>query len=394
MDAFTEIEAPIPAAADFDVNLRNGDFGLKLDLKPREGRYRGVPLARVDGKIDFSAQTRGTNFTARTFVDIPLAIDRDGRRLAGSIGVVLSNGCVRLAYDAKSDLAFADALAVVGFLTPEDLSMVECESAPVLTVRGASGVRAEDSEANRVDFTAALRHGSFYGLRLNNLRLNFALAGDTLTFTNVTATGKTGGKYRASSTLELPGFDPERARFALDLDIAGGSLDEMSDFFKFDLGERRGRVDGTCRIAGPATDRFREGLSGEGSVRITDGLLGRMKLFAGLTKLLADKVPGIGFLVNQSQANCSFRIADGVLVTDDLYIEGGFISLKAWGRYDIAKDDLDFTVRVQFLKNDSMMGKIVHPITWPFTKLLLESKATGPLDDPKWEYISIIDRIL
>ena len=40
------------------------------------------------------------------------------------------------------------------------------------------------------------------------------------------------------------------------------------------------------------------------------------------------------------------------------------------------------------------MGKVVHPITWPFTKLLLEFRATGPVDSPKWEYISVIDRIL
>ena len=40
------------------------------------------------------------------------------------------------------------------------------------------------------------------------------------------------------------------------------------------------------------------------------------------------------------------------------------------------------------------MGKLLHPITWPFTKLLLEFKTKGPLDDADWEYISIIDRIL
>ena len=109
---------------------------------------------------------------------------------------------------------------------------------------------------------------------------------------------------------------------------------------------------------------------------------------------MADKVPGVGFVVNQSDASVDFTVTNGVFRSENVYIEGGLISLKGWGSYDMAKDDLDFTVRVQFLKNESILGKLVHPVTWPFTKLLLEFRATGPLDDPKWEYISILDRIL
>ena len=60
----------------------------------------------------------------------------------------------------------------------------------------------------------------------------------------------------------------------------------------------------------------------------------------------------------------------------------------------MVNDNLDFTSQVQFLRNESLMGKLIHPIVWPFSKLLLEFKAKGPLDAANWEYISIIDRIL
>jgi len=33
-------------------------------------------------------------------------------------------------------------------------------------------------------------------------------------------------------------------------------------------------------------------------------------------------------------------------------------------------------------------------VMFPFTKLLLEFKVTGSVDDPKWSYISVLDRIL
>ena len=65
-----------------------------------------------------------------------------------------------------------------------------------------------------------------------------------------------------------------------------------------------------------------------------------------------------------------------------------------FGTPSIPADNLDFTVRLQLLKNDSFLGKLVHPVMFPFTKLLLEFKVTGSADDPKWDYISVLDRIL
>ena len=167
-----------------------------------------------------------------------------------------------------------------------------------------------------------------------------------------------------------------------------------TDVLEFDLGERRGRVDASYVMDFPMTTNCVRGLNGAGRMKVTDGMLAQMKLFAGLTKLIAEKVPGVGFLVNQSQASADFTITNGIFRSDNVYIEGGVVSLKGWGTYDMAADNLDFTVRVQFMKKESLMGKIIHPVTFPFTKLLLEFKATGPIDAPNWNYISIIDRML
>ena len=62
--------------------------------------------------------------------------------------------------------------------------------------------------------------------------------------------------------------------------------------------------------------------------------------------------------------------------------------------FNFPTDKLNFTVRLQLLKNDSFLGKLVHPVMFPFTKLLLEFKVTGSAEDPKWSYISVLDRIL
>lgn len=394
IDAFTDIPEPIPVRSTYEIDLARGDFGMGLKLQPTMGKYNGVPMVRADGSLAVYTAIRGTNCNVRLDVGLVSAVDPQGRKLSGGIGLTLKDNVVRLAYDVRSELAYEDALKVTGFLTPEDLAPVECYTAPVVSMKGTSGVSTEDLGHNDLAFDVSLRQGAFLGFKLNDASARFTLKGDEFTFLETSGTGRTGGRIAAKGSLRVPAFDGSRATFRTRVDYAGGSLEELADFLKFDLGERDGRVDAWCELEGPASTNFAARLNGRGHVEISEGHLAQMKMFAGLTSLLADKVPGVGFLVNQSQASADFTITNGIFRSDNVYIEGGVVSLKGWGTYDMAADNLDFTVRVQFMKKESLMGKIIHPVTFPFTKLLLEFKATGPIDAPKWDYISIIDRML
>ena len=394
MDAFTEIPEPVEAHGEFDVNLVNGDFRMVLALKPKMGRYNGVPMTRAEGILDLLVYTRGTNCNVNLKVDLPYASDTEGAKLGGSIGLALSNEVVRLAYDVRSELSLKDALAVADFLSPDTLSMLECDTKPVVTLKGTSGTSVEDSGYNDITFSASLERGSFMGLQLRDAEADFRLKGEGIEFTRAVARGKNGGRYDVTARLDFPGYDEDRMSFGVKAKLEDGTLDEVADFISFDVGDRDGRVSGWCEFDGPIATNGVERLCGKGSVRVKEGHLAQMKLFAGLTKLMAERVPGVSYIVNQSDASVDFTVTNGVLRTDNLFIEGGLISLKGWGTYDIVNDDLDFTVRVQFLKNESIMGKFVHPVTWPFTKLLLEFKAKGKADNPQWDYISILDRII
>ena len=138
----------------------------------------------------------------------------------------------------------------------------------------------------------------------------------------------------------------------------------------------------------------RSGLNGRGKFEIRDGQVMRMKGFNGLLSLLADKVPGVSWFTDSTQASCEYTIKNGVVESDNIYIEGTVFSIKMYGSYDSVRDSLNFTARVQFSKKDSFMGRVLHPLTWPFTKLLLEFRLTGTTENPKWTYISVIDRVL
>jgi hypothetical protein len=134
-------------------------------------------------------------------------------------------------------------------------------------------------------------------------------------------------------------------------------------------------------------------LAGEGHVTIRNGVIHRMKIFAGLTDYLTRTVPGISSLVDQSSGSMDFTIRDGVLHTDNLLLEGNIFSISGKGTYNIATDKLDFTVRANIFKQKTIAGRISRLITLPFTRLLLEFKVFGELENPDWSYVSIIEKI-
>ena len=392
IDAFTDLAEPVPARLVLEADLVTKDIDLRIDLKPRSGRYNGVPIDVADGTVSFESRHAGTNRTYAVKVDLPYAADGDGRTLRGDLCVDNTSGPYRLGFGVVSELAFPDAVSVVGLVSPDDLKALRCDTPPRVAVKGKCCTEPEDWAANDLAGTFSLRSGTLSGFRMRDADATFSLKGDVLD-AQLRATGKTGGLLDLGCKVAFGGFADGAARFDAKAKYRGGSLEELADVLSMDLGDRNGVVDWDFEVSGPANEGATAGLNGKGTLKISDGHLAQMKLFAGLTELLAEKIPGVSFLVNQTQASADYTITNGVFESDNIYIEGGLISIKGWGRYDIPKDNLDFTARVQFLKNESLMGKIIHPVTFPFTKLLLEYKVDGPVDDPKWRYIKILDRI-
>ena len=137
-----------------------------------------------------------------------------------------------------------------------------------------------------------------------------------------------------------------------------------------------------------------EVLNGRGHVSVRNGQLMRMKGFRGLLEVMPSVAPAVTWFSDSTQASCDYVIENGVLRSDNIYIEGTLFSIKMYGTFDTVANRMDFTVRVQFTKKDSLVGQVLHPLTWPFTKLLLEFRLTGTPDDPAWKYVSVVDRVM
>ena len=155
--------------------------------------------------------------------------------------------------------------------------------------------------------------------------------------------------------------------------------------------------DSTCklefRFPRAMTNNY-EVLNGEGHVTVSNGRLMRMKGFRGLIEKMPNIAPAVTWFTDSTQASCDYVIENGVVKTDNVYIEGSVFSIKMYGWFDSVRNEQDFTVRVQFAKKDSWLGKVLHPLAWPFTKLLLEFRLTGSPENPHWQYVSVVDRVL
>lgn len=396
MDGFTRVIKPVPASCAWDVDFDTLDFSLDLDLHPELGRYNGVSMARADGKVGVRSRIHEGRLEYAVDIGPLTAIDSKGRRLDGRVSVLCTNGVdVVVGFDARSELPFTSALDVLGYLNRGELDCLVCETSPRIAVRGTLAADEHHSQANDLHGTAAFQKGSFFGMGVRHVELSFAYVGETVSFSNVTARGSRDGALVGSAEIHIPERDPERANFHLALDYANGSIAELEEWFGEDFGDRHGKVSGRLDLSAPLATNFISRLNGSGHINVRDGKLAQVRLFAGMTDLLADRIPGLSSILEQSEGAADFTLTNGVLASENIRIEGLLFSIFAEGTYDIPNDKLDFIVGVRFMKEDSILGRyFIRPITWTFSKLLMEFKVTGPLNNPVWEYISIVDRVL
>ena len=394
MDAFTDITRPVKAECEIVADMFTGDFSMFLDLDVEKmGRYNSVPMAFAEGGIEFHSKINDDRRAMVTKVSVNSSEDYEGKSLTGWLAADNFSGRFKVNYDVKSGLKIEDSLKIADFMDPSMLSFVHFDSSSFVTVDGFTGTTSENSDLNKIHGVFKSERGSVDGFKFVDLTGGYSLNDDVIAI-DAEMKGICGGKVKLSTTVFCEKFEEDKARFKIKGSYRDGSLKELADALSFDLGERKGDVNIDLDISGDFSTNIWRTVNGKGKIEVTNGHLARMKLFEGLTESLAERVPGVSFLVDQTQASADVVFKNGVLTTENLYIDGAMISIKGWGSYDISQDDLDFVIRVQFTREKSIAGKIVHYLTLPFTKLLLEFKVSGPIDNPKWENIQIVDRIL
>lgn len=395
IDAFTGVVAPVDAGCRFRVNLRNNDLNIFLDLHPSGGAYRGVPLESAQGNVDIRVFVRGNCQNALITVGPLDARIADGTSMSGTIVYENTNDVGTVTFrNISSTTSLSNALAIADVLNDGTLDCLRPETVPAITLNGILASDPANASTNRLDGSIAFAKGTFFGIPLYEAKCGFRLRADNMFFDNAVSKTKHGGSISGSGSISFPGFERERATFGVKLKGRKIPFADAAESLGKEAPNISGLISGEAEFAAPLSDDIAAKVNGKASIRVENGQLARLNLFAGLTDYLAKNVPGVSSIVDLSEAEAECVIKNGVIRTEKFGVRGDVIKITGSGTYSIPEDKLDFRVRVNLFKDDSFIGKLTKPIMWPFSKLLLEFRVHGSLDNPKWDYISVIDRIL
>ena len=392
IDSFTRVEKPVDAFCNFDVNLRNNDLHINLGLAPEGGCYNRVPLENVRGvddahaALDIRVYVRDTYQNARIVVGPLVANLADGSRMSGQVVYENTNDVGYVDFNVRSTTSLSNALAVADVMNDGTLDCLVAATPPAITLCGRLAVDPAHANANNLTGTLAFNRGSLFSVPLRDASARFDLRGTDVTFSGARATAEHGGDVSGGGLISIPGFQQENASFRVKVAGEKIALTDVADIFAFDLGDKRGTLRGHVELSGPLSTNLTRRLGGGGQISCSDGHLAQMRLFSGFTSYLAKHVPGIGSIVNLSNASIDFAITNGTLHASNTVISGDVLAINATGSYDIPKDDLAFSGNITLKKNEGFLMRLATtPIRWPFAKIF-GFRLKGPIDNPNWSY--------
>ena len=395
VDAFTGVTTPVDAGCKFEVNLRNSDLRIFLDLNPTGGAYREVPLKSAQGNIDIRVFVRDRYQNAQISVGPIDARIADGSYMTGSVFYENTNDIGFVTFRrVHSTTSLSNALAIADVLNDGTLDCLQPKKDTVITLDGIMAVDPACAATNHIDGTIAFSEGTFFGIPLMGVYTEFLLRGERVLFKNARASMPNGGEISGSGKIEFPGFVEQKAAFEMALKGKEVALVDALSSLGIESKDMHGKVSGFVEFGGPLSTSLVSRINGRASLSIDDGHLARVNIFAGLTDYLAKNVPGVSSLVDQSDAEIECTISNGVINATSIKISGDIFSIAGKGTYSIPEDKINIRAQVHIFKNNSIIGKLTSPLTWTFSKLLMEFKVYGSVKDPKWEYISVLERLL
>ncbi len=139
--------------------------------------------------------------------------------------------------------------------------------------------------------------------------------------------------------------------------------------------ESEGDVTGHMEFTGRVNDW--KALRGTGALVLLNGNLYAVPVLGPLTPLLGALLPAPikGYNVAR-EANCTFQLGDGFVVTDDFEALTSAFKLLSRGSIDFIKDDINFTAQARVR---GLPGLVLLPVSE-----LLEYKGEGTVGRPNW----------
>ncbi len=241
---------------------------------------------------------------------------------------------------------------------------------------GAMNARGQVSvQPERDEFAVDVKAGRFprevFGRNVpfENVTAKVSGVGETTNF-DVKA-GLLGGSFDLKGRLQDT-TPPRSYRGEMRLD--GVSFQRFAQIYS-KTAETEGDLTGHFRFEG-REDNWKA-LQGEGAAIILNGNLYAVPILGPLTPLLDNLLPGkIKDYNVATEANCTFRIADGFVTTDNFEALTGVFKLASSGRINFIDDAVDLTTQVRVR---GLPGIVLRPFSE-----LFEFRGEGTVKDTRW----------
>ena len=310
----------------------------------------------------------------------PLSIQRAEGSAKLTLAVDLTAATVT--FEGSSTLDPNDAAVLIHPTGPKYIKSFRFAGGAVVDAAGRlCYTNAGDCEIDAEAEVASVGFGPFTTAKC---KFTFNKSGHRTSLSNLDA-AVCGGHLRGSGSF-LPETTSTNMRYDIDCVIDDMDFrvvaETMIEGMK-DVEGYSGRLSAKVKASGVARrDRMKE-TEASGEFRISKGRIFRIPIFGGLSEMLVAVVPGLGYVLRQTDAEAEFVVTDGRVTTDELRIEGDILSVKAGGDYYLADNKLDYDVELRFLKKKTYVGAILQTVMFPFTRLFRVG-LEGTLEDPKW----------
>jgi len=168
-------------------------------------------------------------------------------------------------------------------------------------------------------------------------------------------------------------LDPKRPVYSADVKLDRIDFARLTKlYFGYDTSE--GKMDANFAYTANMKDQTR--LTGRGNLKIKEGNVFAIPILGPFSVILGEILPGVGYQTAR-EATADFEIANQVITTNNLEIQGQGFSMYGEGDIMFMEDRMDMSIRI----NAQGVPGIV---LFPFSKLF-EYVSYGPLTAPVWQ---------
>ena len=164
---------------------------------------------------------------------------------------------------------------------------------------------------------------------------------------------------------------------------------------KGDAADEAGRLQGAIDVTMDLNSEKLQ-LTGVGNVMVRGGDFWDIPVLGDFLGFL-DKMFKTGHLVKITEFDSSLQFEGDRVYMPDLESNGELVAIRAAGYYIWPTRAVDFRVKAVPLKRaqdlrEAIKIPVIDPLVRKLTTLL-DSRVTGTIDDPQWEYIEPIQKI-